>query len=63
MLFPQFGTVSVKINVRCKKFKVFLVKASRHEEGKYMSPQKKLRIKTNPDDATDNILKFKASID
>ena len=38
--------------------------ASRYEEGKNMSPQtkkkkKKRQIKTNPDDATYNIFKYK----
>ena len=33
-----------------------------HEDGKNMSPQKKLQIKIKPDNATDNILKYKASI-
>ena len=33
--------------------------ANRHEDGKNMSSQK---IKTNPDDATCNILKYKASV-
>ena len=30
-----------------------------HEDGKIMSPQKKLQIKTNPDKATNKILKYK----
>ena len=33
--------------------------ARRHEVGKAMSPQKKLQIKTNPDNATHNILTYK----
>ena len=35
--------------------------ASRHEDGKNVS-SKILQIKTNPDDATGNILKYKASV-
>ena len=43
--------------MRCKKFKMYLVKSKlpgRHEDGKNFS-SKKLQIKTNPDNATDNI--------
>ena len=53
----------MKIDVRCKKFKMYLGKsklASRHEDGKNVSC-KILQIKTNPDNATDYILKCKAS--
>ena len=55
----------MKIDVRCKKFKMYLGKsklASRHEDGKNVSC-KILQIKTNPDNATDYILKCKASAD
>ena len=36
--------------------------ADKLENGKNMSPEKKLQIETNPDNAADNILKYKASI-
>ena len=63
VLFPLFGMALVKIDVECKKFKMYLLRelASKPKDSKNV-PAKKLQIKTNPDNATENVLKYKASV-
>ena len=51
----------MKIDVRCKKPKMYFVKASWQVGIKYVS-SKKIQIKTNSDNTKDNILKYKVGI-
>ena len=51
----------MEIDVRCKKPKMYFVKASWQVGIKYVS-SKKIQIKTNSDNTKDNILKYKAGI-
>ena len=65
ILFAQFAIISVEIDVRCKKFKVSVAKntlVARYEDVKIMSPQKKSKTKANPYSATENRLKYNASL-
>ena len=58
-LFPLFGIIEVKIDVSCEIWSVSRKSklTSRLKDGKNVS-SKKLQIKTNLDNATENILKY-----
>ena len=50
------------MDLKCKKFKMYLVSLQVGIRSQKYVSSKKLHIKTVPDKATDSILKYKASI-